>query len=289
LSALGRGASIAAITNGRCSMARPRRVKRILNCIPSRETDRDWRLEHAAEAGLLAAAPAAIPASKDLRENWWKIGDQGSTGSCVGWATADSVLRWHFVKAGRLKKDERLSTRFVWMASKETDQFISQPTTFIEVAGTSLKSALDVARKFGLVTESVLPFASAKLFGGEEKAFYALAAQLKITSYFNLSLSTGHDLADWRTWIATKGPILTRLTVDRTWRDAKATNGNLDVYRPETAKGGHAIALVGYTPDRFIVRNSWGTSLWGDGGFAHASLAYAQDAFTEAYGVSVSG
>jgi Papain family cysteine protease len=56
--------------------------------------------------------------------------------------------------------------------------------------------------------------------------------------------------------------------------------------RRETARGGHAVALVGYTPDRFIVRNSWGTG-WGDGGFAYASLAYAQDAFTEAYGASV--
>jgi C1A family cysteine protease len=47
------------------------------------------------------------------------------------------------------------------------------------------------------------------------------------------------------------------------------------------------VALVGYTPDRFIVRNSWGTTGWGDQGFGYASLAYAQDAFTEAYGVSL--
>ena len=58
----------------------------------------------------------------------------------------------------------------------------------------------------------------------------------------------------------------------------------LDAYKPKTAHGGHAVALVGYTPDAFIVRNSWGTG-WGDKGFAYASLAYAQEAFTEAYGV----
>ena len=48
-------------------------VKRILNCIPSRETEKDWRFEDAVEAEVLAA-PTAIPASKDLREPaWWKV------------------------------------------------------------------------------------------------------------------------------------------------------------------------------------------------------------------------
>jgi hypothetical protein len=257
------------------------KVKRILNCIPSRETERDWRFEDAVEAEL-CAAPAAIPASKDLREAWWKIGDQGSTGSCVGWATADSVLRWHFVKTNRLPANEVLSPRFIWMASKETDQFVSRPTTFIESEGTSLKAALDIARKFGAVRDSILPFSSGALYPSGANTFYALAAQLRITSYFNLSTT----LSNWRTWLATKGPILTRLGVDATWDNATATKGNLDVYQPNTVRGGHAIALVGYTPDRFIVRNSWGTS-WGDKGFAYASFAYAQAAFTEAYGVSL--
>jgi hypothetical protein len=266
-------------------MAKTKRVKRILNVVPSRETERDWRMQHADQAGLLAPRRAAIPASKDLRVTWWKIGDQGASGSCVGWATADSVLRWHFVKAGRLKQTDKLSTRFTWMASKETDQFFSAPTTFIEVAGTSLKAALDVARKYGSVLDSVLPFASGKLFTGEEEAFYARAAQFKISSYFNLTARRPSDLDEWRRWLATKGPILTRLDVDRTWQNARDTAGNLDTYRPETASGGHAVALVGYTPDRFIVRNSWGTG-WGDKGFAYASLAYAEEAFTEAYGVS---
>jgi C1A family cysteine protease len=269
-------------------MARPRRAKRILNVEPSRGTERDWRIEHARDSGALPRTRAAIPSSKDLREpTWWKIGDQGATGSCVGWATGDSVLRWHFVKAGRMAKEHKLSPRFIWMASKETDASTSQPTTFIESAGTSLKSALDVARKFGVVHDSLLPFTTERLYLGQSKTFYAVAARLKIGSYFNLSLGGSHDLDDWRTWIATKGPILTRLDVDRTWDDAKANKGNMDVYRPDTTRGGHAVALVGYTPDRFIVRNSWGTTGWGDQGFGYASLGYAHDAFTEAYGVSL--
>jgi hypothetical protein len=168
------------------------------------------------------------------------------------------------------------------MAAKEIDEFINRPTTFIERDGTSLKAALDVARKFGNVRDTVLPFNSGKLYIDEANTFYALAAQLKITSYYNL----GTNLAAWRTWLVAKGPILTRLNVDLTWDNASSTQGRLDVYQSNTVRGGHAVALVGYTPDRFIVRNSWGKN-WGDQGFGFASLGYAQAAFTEAYGISL--
>ncbi len=63
-------------------------------------------------------------------------------------------------------------------------------------------------------------------------------------------------------------------------------NGKLNTYKPNTKQGGHAVALVGYTKDRFIVRNSWGLS-WGDKGYGYASLAYTKAAFTEAYGVKI--
>ena len=69
--------------------------KRILNCKPSPKTEDDFTFEHAAQSDAVAAAPS-IPPSKDLRAAWWKINDQGSTGSCVGWGTADGLLRWHF-------------------------------------------------------------------------------------------------------------------------------------------------------------------------------------------------
>lgn len=253
---------------------------RILNCISSRNVDSDWTFEDAAEAGLVDMAPV-LPAARDLREpSWWAVDDQGDTGACVGWAAANSVLRWHFVKSGLLPAFEKLSARYIWMASKETDAFTSYPTTFIEVAGSSIKTALDIVRKFGAVPESVLPFGQSGLYLGRPNSFYALAARFKISSYFAL----GTDLKKWKEWLAFNGPILTRLNVDETWYRATATGGNLDDYDPGTAAGGHAVALVGYTADRFIVRNSWGQG-WGDKGFGYASLGYASEAFTEAYGV----
>jgi hypothetical protein len=130
---------------------------------------------------------------------------------------------------------------------------------------------------------TVLPFGSGRLFDGDVNTFYSIAAQLKIIAYFNLC----RRLSEWREWLAANGPILTRLSVDQTWDQASQSNGDLDTYMTETARGGHAVALVGYTSDRFIVRNSWGTG-WGDGGYAYASLDYAERAFTEAYGMTIS-
>ena len=260
------------------------RGRRVLNVIPSPNAERDWAADTAVEAGTLDAA-ATVPSSKDLRESWWEVGDQKATGSCVGWASADSVLRWHFVKAGKIKQADRLSVRFAWMASKEIDSYIERPTTFVELAGTSIKSALDVARKYGAVHDSLLKFSGGSLFPGDVGEFYTLASELRIRSYFNLTLGfSGNNVKTWRRWIAEAGPILTRLNVDDNWMNAKKTAGKLDVYDEDSADGGHAVAIVGYRAGVFIVRNSWGTG-WGDKGFAYASDAYAKEAFTEAYGV----
>jgi hypothetical protein len=257
---------------------------RVLNCIPSEKSNKDFLFDDALETGFVRAG--AIPDEKDLREAWWAINDQGSTGSCVGWATADSLMRWHFVKKSVVDPNTLLSIRFIWMSAKETDEFNDRPTTFIESSGTSLKSALDIARRYGCVLDAVLPFADCRMFADDENVLFSLATKLRIRNYFNLTRETSKTAA-WKNWIGSgNGPILTRLNVDQTWDDATTNGGNLDTYLPETGRGGHAVAIVGYTKDRFIIRNSWGNG-WGDGGYAYASYDYAEQAFTEAFGIQI--
>jgi C1A family cysteine protease len=258
--------------------------RRICNVVSSKGTEKDWSFQDAVASGTLGAVTAA-PASVDRRGAWWAINDQEDTGSCVGWATADGVVRYHMVAAGKLAKNTLLSPRFVWMASKETDEFTARAETFIEEAGTSLKAAMDIVRKYGAVTESLLPFHIAtKMYGGNENAFYAAAAQRKIASYFNLR----RNLNQWKSWLASHGPILAALSVDQTWDSATATGGNIDVFMPNTVRGGHAVTIVGYmTSGRFIVRNSWGTG-WGDQGFGYVTPGYiAAGFFDESYGITL--
>ncbi len=258
--------------------------RRICNLEPSTGTENDWGFFDSLAGGALTAI-AAPPSSVDLRAAWWSINDQEDTGSCVGWASSDGIVRYHMVKAGKLTKTQLLSPRFVWMASKETDEFTTRAATFIEEAGTSLKAALDIVRKYGAVTENMLPFHIAtKMHTGSENAFYAAAAQRKIASYFNLQ----RNLTQWKSWLASNGPILAALAVDETWENAAATGGNIDAFMPNTVRGGHAITIVGYLASgRFIVRNSWGTG-WGDNGFGYVTPAYiAAGFFDESYGITV--
>jgi len=251
--------------------------KRVLNCVRSVKQEEDWTFATAQQAGV-ASASLAIPPSHNLHAPWWKIRDQASTGACVGFAAADGVLRWHYVMAGRIKQSGLTSPRFVWMANKETDDVTGYPTTFIERAGTQTKYALRIARKYGCVLEKDLPM-SGGLFAGSTAQFYTQAAHLRIKMFFNL----GTNPKVWRYWIAKHGPILTRLDCDGSWMNANMANYRLKVYPTGSTYGGHAVALVGYTKDYFIVRNSWGTG-WGRKGFVYAYDSYASKAFTEAYG-----
>ncbi len=258
---------------------------RICNLVPSRNTGEDWRFEAALDSEAIDAPPAKLPASVDLRADWWEVGNQESTGSCVGWASTDGVARYHFVKAKKLGEQDKLSPRCTWMASKETDQFVDRPETFIESAGTSLKAAADFLRKYGAAPETLLPFhVDTMLYAGDPNIFFATLATRRIASYFNLRKNTGR----WREWLATQGPLLAGFSVDATWDKATENKGMLDTFQPGTVRGGHAIAVVGYTADgRFIIRNSWGKK-WGAAGFAFASESYIKDAFyDEAYGFTV--
>ena len=256
----------------------------ICNVIPSTGTATDWQFSDSLASGAIGA-PAALPNSVDLRVPWWSINTQEDTGSCVGWATADGVVRWHMVAAGRLAQADLLSPRHVWMASKETDTITTRPESFIEEAGTTLKAALDVARKQGVALMVDLPFhIQTKMFVGKESTFYASCAQRRIASYFNLH----KNLDNWKAWLAGNGPILAAFNVDSAWDNAKANGGKIDTFRPATVRGGHAVCIVGYRADgRFIVRNSWGTG-WGDNGFGYLHRDYIAAAFfDESYGVTL--
>jgi hypothetical protein len=245
----------------------------------SKAPEDDYDLTKARDEGTLGEAP--LPESVDLREPWHDVPQQGHTASCVGWSLADSVLRWHLVKAGKLAPDVRLSARHIWMSAKETDDRVDYPSTFLEEDGTSLKQGLEVIRKFGAVLDSELPWEGG-LAAGPPEAFNTSAAGRRIVAYFNLYDDDAQKrFSAWRRWLAEHGPIAVLLKMD-----AQIGSAKLEALDAGSVDGSHSAALFGYGPGHFLLRSSWGPE-WGDGGYARMSLAFAEQAVIESYGVIV--
>jgi hypothetical protein len=265
---------------------------RVLNIAPSPARDDDDLPDIAERRGVLS--PDDPPERVDLRAPWYGVGDQGLTGSCVGWALADSVLWRQFVRAGRLTEEDRLSPRYMWMAAKEMRAKLTEaeggpdwhPTTFLEQGMTDVKSALDVARLFGAALEDDLPFRGA-LYPGRIEHFYASAERRKIKRYYRLDPPEEPPAAwygHWRRWIAQHGPVLIVVGVDDQFRENRPST--LEAFDLVPNAEQHAAALVGYGPGGFIVRSSWGEN-WGEEGYKVATEAYLEQATVESYGVVV--
>ena len=271
---------MAAVANGR-----------VLNVGPSPDRKDDHTPERATACGHLRAIDP--PERADLRADWYTVRDQGKTGSCVGWALADSVMWRQLVAAERLGPEQRLSPRFMWMAAKEMRAKLTEvkgepawrPSTFLEQGMTDVKSALDVARLYGAALEDELPFDDG-LFEGPIEQFYDSAAQRRITHYYRLDPDEDVSATwflHWRRWIDQNGPVLVVVTVDRAFIDGPDV---LDEYDAASASFNHAAALVGYSRNGFLVRCSWGED-WGQDGYALATEAYLERAMIESYGVVV--
>lgn len=263
---------------------------RVLNVGPSPAREEDHTPDAAEASGHLRAVDP--PERVDLRAPWYTVRDQRKTGSCVGWALADSVMWRQLVAAKRLAQDERLSPRFMWMAAKEMRAKLTEvkgepawrPTTFLEQGMTDVKSALDVARTYGAALEDELPFDDG-LYPDAIEAFYESAALRRITHYYRLDTDEGYDawFLHWRRWIDQHGPVLVVVTVD----DAFVKGAPLlDGCDAGSASFNHAAALVGYAPNGFLVRCSWGGK-WGQDGYAVATESYLERATLESYGVVV--
>jgi hypothetical protein len=129
------------------------------------------------------------PARHEDHTPWYEVGDQGKTGSCVGWALADSVMWRQLVRKARLAEEDRLSPRFMWMAAKEMRARLTDtewhPTTFLEQGMTDVTSALDVARTVGAAPEEDLRWQDG-LYPGDIDHFYRSAAQRRIQHYYRL-------------------------------------------------------------------------------------------------------
>lgn len=265
-----------------------KQIKRVTNAGESLDRIDDYGWESAAPG-----IPNRVKRDFDLRDkNRWfaKVEDQGQEGSCVGRAIADA-LWFHWLKAGIVKSTSRRyrpSYRYIWIASKEMDNAVSEPTTMIPTAGTFIKCGLSILRKFGCPMKSVLPD-SGKPTRLSRADFMQRAALGKIKSYHSVNPhAEGLDSEAITYWIKNQGPVITRLSPDRQFMSAKGKNQVLDNYRYGSNIGGHALLVIGYRRvnghRQYLLKNTYG-SRWGYRGCVWVAEEYARAALTESYGI----
>ncbi len=247
--------------------------------VPDKPDSRDW-IAAAAHPSIFEARESIQPVI-DFASETPEVKDQGDYGSCVGWATA-SLREWMYRKSTN-GKEIKLSVRFLWMAAKETDQY--EINSFVSNAGTSLKTAFQVLKKYGVPEEKfyryeqdLIAFITLK----QKRDFFFNAAQFRIFNYYLLATNEIRKVH-----LANVGPFVVSLPMDKSWLDV-GTDGVIPDVDGGEELGGHAVIVVGYDDNkkRFKFKNSWGKA-WGAKGFGYFSYQYAETKIWQAMGTDL--
>jgi len=165
------------------------------------------------------------------------IKNQGQCGSCWDFAGVGTIETFHFVKAGQLLS---LSDQQVLDCSKGGS-----------CGGGMPESAIDWGCRQGLCLGTEYPYTarqgsckqcaakSTKCGGAKKLASEAAQAQALETNTVSIGVYIGANFQSYKSGIF-NGPC---------------------------GSGGHAMVLVGYSTDSWIIKNSWGAS-WGQQGYS---------------------
>jgi C1A family cysteine protease len=240
-------------------------MKRIYNYKPDKKDERDFKFSAAPTYDKLQASrPSVI----DWTRTMSPVKDQGSLGSCVGFALT-AMKEFQEVYERQLAGKEygpttpelsNLSEQYVYWGAKEFDPDKSE--------GTSIRYAMQVLQKKGVPTEKFWPYSDKTtgqpLAGSEEAAAWA-----KIGSYWRVT-----TLEEILTALS-KQPVPIGIEVFSEF-EYVTSNGLVSLPNSNSRSlGGHAICLVGYDDNKKLLKfkNSWGTG-WGDNGYGYLPYEY---------------
>lgn len=212
--------------------------------------------------GTLSNSILSLPNAIDMRSNMPPIGDQGSLGSCTGFALCGLL--------GYLKKKMLFSPLFLYYCEREMINTINSDS------GAYLEDGLKVLNYTGVCLESMWPYNSKRF---NEKP--TTNCYLQASSYKALQVKTiPETLNDFKSCLAKGFPMVFGFAVFKSYESPIVTKTGVIPYpkKNEEMLGGHAAMLVGYDDRKqcFILRNSWGTK-WGIKGYGFIPYKYILD------------
>ncbi len=200
----------------------------------------------------------SLPSSVDLSPSMPTPGNQGSQGSCVGWATAYAL------------KSYQEKVEMGWSLNSEYTLF-SPAYIYNQINGGrdggSLPSdALQLMIDKGAATLAMMPYSDRDFTTQPTSAINEHAANFKALAYRKVSGTSQIKAA-----LANRNAVTVGI---KCYSSINNVNGSDPVYDPnpnyETDQGGHAVTIAGYDDGRyggaFKIINSWGIN-WGDNGY----------------------
>jgi hypothetical protein len=217
---------------------------------------------------LRALPPQEYPETLDL--GVVAIKDQGPAPTCMPHTMSEIIEYHHFKQFGEY---QRFSTEFIY-GNRESDLYTTE--------GMHIRDALHVAYKWGDVPYEILPQNN---LAEEAKAnvqpknllLRGLAYPNRISSYYLIN-----TIEELKYALLHHGPVAAGMI----WYWDYSMKDNVYIYNSD--KEGfqyHAVLIVGWTKDCWIVQNSWGET-WGDGGRFYIPMSYGLNLFFELYGVT---
>lgn len=240
-------------------------MKKRLGCFHSPVDQRDFVLR--------APRRLFLPEQIDYENEMTPVEDQGSEGSCVGFASG-AMKEWQEQKDW--DQYINLSSRYIYENAKIIDNFPDHRD------GTDIRSAMKILLNKGVCTEECWPYVprnAGSPCGNAESE----ASKYKIKTYTAI-----RGIQDMKSALVNNGPFVIGVVVFDTWfQSTVRRNGEIPMPLPEEVErynddpsefGGHAICVVGYDDriNRFKFKNSWGED-WGNHGYGTIPYDYLKD------------
>ena len=210
---------------------------------------------------FFAAPPTALPLLVDLRDRMPPIYDQGNLGSCTGFAICGA---YSFLA----KKPLKPSCLFQYYNERLLDGTVGYD------AGSSIYQSVQALEKFGVCGEKMWPYDISKFTMQPPQPCYDNAKLNMVTQANQIAV----DLQQMKRCLANGYPFVFGIVVFPSFESEEVGRTGI-VPNPEANEvsiGAHAMVVVGYDDAKqwFIVRNSWGTSWGGHGGYLFLPYSY---------------
>jgi hypothetical protein len=202
------------------------------------------------------------------------VKDQGSYGSCVGFALC-SMIEIVPVALG-IVQDE--SERFIWYNSKNADGLGSPNTN----RGTFIHTAVATTQTLGSCWEIKCPYTTP--LATPPPAAYTQGLKMKVKKAYRLA---GNTLNDYKAMLSIGWPVIVGWDIfgdaayQRRYLFGDYTNRTGIMLMPPAPRpgrtNGHAVVFVGYDDSTRLIKfkNSWGTGR-GDKGYYYMPYDYLQ-------------